>query len=96
MAIATFIEPREGDNTHLWGSDYLEPGMVVLGDDGDVVGQIAQLDADVISVHRTPLPMINLPIGLISRVHDGVVILGVSGQSADLMGDDELPIHWSA
>lgn len=96
MALSTIIQPREIDRTRPWGSDYLEPGMVVLGDDGDVVGQIAQLNADAISVHRTPLPMISLPIDLISMVHDGVVILGVSGEFADLMGDDELPIHWSA
>ena len=95
MALSTFIEPREIHGRDRWSSSYLEPGMVVLGDDGDVVGQIARLGADMISVHRTPLPMINLPIDLIQHVDEGVVILTISGESADLMGDDELPPHWS-
>ena len=95
MALSTFIEPRDIYGENGWDSSYLEPGMVVLGDDGDVVGQIERLDSDVISVHRTPLPMINLPIDLIQHVHEGVVILAVSRESADLMGDDELSVQWS-
>jgi len=65
----------------------IEPGMIVLGADTTLVGEVMSIDANTMVVVRRPLPAITLPLDIVDIVVDDVIMLTVSADAADSLGE---------
>ena len=75
---------------HLVESVYegrIEPGMVVLGADTALVGEVASSGLEAMVIARRPLPAMTLPLSLVDAVVDGVVVLRIPADAADELGE---------
>ncbi|HEX3245363.1 MAG TPA: hypothetical protein VHX16_08160 [Chloroflexota bacterium] len=73
----------------------IESGMIVLGADSALVGEVYSSSPDTMIVARRPLSTIALPINLVDAVVDGVVLLNVPADAADSLGETDFN-HLSA
>ena len=69
--------------------DRVQAGMIVLGADTALVGEILSIGRELMLIVRRPLPAINLPIKLVQAVVDGVAVLTVTADAADALGETE-------
>jgi hypothetical protein len=65
----------------------VEAGMIVLGADTALVGEVLSIGRELMLILRRPLPSIKLPIDLVQAVVNGVAILTVSADTADALGE---------
>jgi hypothetical protein len=61
--------------------------MIVLGADTALVGEVLSIGRELMLVVRRPLPAIKLPVDLVQAVVDGVAVLTVSADAADVLGE---------
>jgi hypothetical protein len=67
----------------------IESGMIVLGADATLVGEVSSSTSETMAVVRRPLPAIALPISLVDTVIDGVILLSVPAEAADSLGETD-------
>ena len=67
----------------------VQAGMIVLGADTALVGEVLSIGRELMLVVRRPLPSISLPLDLVAAVVDGVAVLTVSADDADALGEAE-------
>jgi hypothetical protein len=67
----------------------IESGMIVLGADTALVGEVYSSSPDTLIVVRRPLPTIALPVSLVEAVVDDVVLLSVPADAADSLGETD-------
>jgi hypothetical protein len=65
----------------------VQAGMIVLGADTALVGEVLSIGRELMLIVRRPLPAIKLPLALIQAVVDGVAVLTVSADTADALGE---------
>jgi hypothetical protein len=61
--------------------------MIVLGADTTLVGEVMSIDANTMVVVRRPLPAITLPLDIVDIVVDDVIMLTVTADAADSLGE---------
>ena len=67
----------------------VQAGMIVLGADTALVGEVLSIGRELMLIVRRPLPSISLPLNLVAAVVDGVAVLTVSADDADALGEAE-------
>ena len=67
----------------------VQAGMIVLGADAALVGEVLSIERELMLIVRRPLASISLPLDLVAAVIDGVAVLTVSADDADALGEPE-------
>ena len=65
----------------------IKAGMIVLGSDAALVGEVLSRDPECMLVVRRPLPAIRLPLDLVAAVVNGVAVLSLTADAADALGE---------
>jgi len=67
----------------------VQAGMIVLGADTALVGEVLSIGRELMLIVRRPLPSIRLPLDLVEAIVDGVAVLTISADDADALGEAE-------